>query len=202
MSHCCKLSTPSWKSWALGRMSSRLALLWPTKCQWLRYVSWRKPCQMTVWHCQWVTVADLCSASRCKASHFCLRVESLTSACSPSSPGWASTSRGPSSIIESILRLRSVRRRCNSCKRTNKARFKVETTNFSIHLSKKYCWHYYCKDSWINFRFSSEHGTCVIIYQSRSICWVNDPRSNVISAKWRPQSIWSFLRCIFDLKFP
>lgn len=35
----------------------------------------------------------------------------------------------------------------------------------------------------------------VIIYQSRSICWVKDP-SNVISAQWRTQSIWSFLRCI------
>ena len=150
-----------------------------------------------------VTVADLCSASRCKASHFCLRVESLTSACSPSSPGWASTSRGPSSIIESILRLRSVRRRCNSCERTNKAIFKVETINFSVRLSKRYCWRYCCKDNWINFLFhQSRAPSGIIIYQSRSIYWVNDPRSDVVSAKWRPQSMWSFLQCIFDLKFP
>lgn len=65
--------------------------------------------------------ADLCSASRCKASHFCFRVESLTSAISPSSPGWASTSRGPSSIMESILRLRSVRSLCKSCMGADKS---------------------------------------------------------------------------------
>lgn len=33
MNHCCKLSTPSWKSWAMGKMSSRLALLSSNKCQ-------------------------------------------------------------------------------------------------------------------------------------------------------------------------
>lgn len=71
-----------------------------------------------------VKVADLCSASSCKASHFCLRVKSLTFACSPSSPGWASTNRGPSNIMESILCRRSVRRRCKSCKTTEHAQVK------------------------------------------------------------------------------
>lgn len=71
-----------------------------------------------------VKAADLCSASSCKASHFCLRVESLTFACSPSSPGWASTSRGPSNIIELILLRRSVKRRCKSCKTTLHAQVK------------------------------------------------------------------------------
>lgn len=64
-----------------------------------------------------VKVTDLLSAFCSSISHFSLRCVSLTFACSPSSPGWVSTRRGPSNSITSMLRRRSVRRRSKSFKR-------------------------------------------------------------------------------------